>query len=141
MMKCCSCTTASPSKVMHAWWLLKMVYGGLFVVAGADKFFNVITPWSKYVSPMVFQHVTIDPAMLIHGVGILEVLIGLMILTCATRLGAHLAALWLLVVAANLLTMGFPYDIAVRDIVLAVGACVLGCLSASKRDLPMQELR
>lgn len=138
MMKCCSCT-ASPSKVMHAWWLLKIVYGGLFIVAGADKFFNMITPWSKYVSPMVLQHVTIDPTMLMQGVGVFEVLLGVLILTCATRLGAHLAALWLLIVSANLLTMGYPYDVAVRDIVLAVGACVLGCLSASSGDSAAQQ--
>lgn len=139
MMKCCNCTTTSTSKIMHSWWILKMAYGLLFVAAGADKFFNLITPWSKYISPVVLQYLTpyvaIEAATLLMGVAIFEILVGLMILTCATRLGAHLAALWLLIVAANLITMGYPYDIAVRDIILAVGACVLGCLSASRRDV------
>lgn len=137
MLKCCNCTTTSPNKVLNAWWILKVVYGGFFIAAGADKFFNLITLWSKYVSPLALQYIPLDLGLFIQGVGVLEVLIGVMIVGCCTRLGAHLGAIWLLIVAANLLSMGYPYDIAVRDIVLAVGLCVLGCLSASKSDIAL----
>lgn len=126
---------ASSKRIHCAWWLLRLTYGLLFIVAGADKFLNMITVWVKYVSPMTVQYIAIQPGMLMQGVGILEIVLGFMILTKFTRLGAHLAALWLLVIAANLISLGFPYDIAVRDIVMAVGACVLGCLTPVKKEL------
>jgi hypothetical protein len=40
------------------------------------------------------------------------------------------AAVWLVAIALNLVAVGF-YDIAVRDVVMAVGAYTLACLTAA----------
>jgi uncharacterized membrane protein YphA (DoxX/SURF4 family) len=127
-------STEACCKIDCAWWVLKITYGLLFIAAGADKFFNMITIWSKYLSPLVLEHIPLEPHKLLMAVGIIEILIGLAILTHWTKIGAYLAMAWLLIISANLLSMGMGVyvDIAVRDIVMAMGALVLACLTKVK---------
>ena len=60
-----------------------------------------------------------------HVVGVIEMVVGLAILTKATRLGAYVAAAWLVCIALALVTTGHFFDVAVRDLELAVAAFVL----------------
>jgi hypothetical protein len=57
-------------------------------------------------------------------VGVIELAVGIAILFLAPRLGAYVACGWLLLVAANL-ALGGHFDIAVRDVVMSIAACVL----------------
>lgn len=113
-------------------WLLKLAYGLLFLAAGADKFFNLITNWSVFVSPVVLEYIPMNLLTLVSAAGILEIVIGGLILSHLTRIGALIGFVWLLLIALNFLTMGYPYDIAVHDIILAVGSLALACLSGNK---------
>jgi hypothetical protein len=63
-----------------------------------------------------------------HCVGVIELAVGLVILAGWTRLGAYVASAWLIGVAANLLLAGF-YDVAVRDVVMAIAAFTLARLA------------
>jgi hypothetical protein len=56
-------------------------------------------------------------------------IVGLAILTRWTRLGAYVASLWLVAIALNLVTMGAFFDVAVRDILLALAAFTLARLT------------
>jgi len=47
-----------------------------------------------------------------------------------TKIGSYVVALWLLAIAVNLLTTGMFYDLAVRDVEIAIGAFALSQLSA-----------
>jgi uncharacterized membrane protein YphA (DoxX/SURF4 family) len=126
---------AAYNKVMQSWWLLKVTYGLLFIIAGADKFMNLVTDWPKYVSQLVLNMFSVNAQQFIWGVGIIEIIIGLAILLFATRVGAYLAMSWLLIIVFNLLaTHGF-YDIAVRDTVMAMGALVLAMLTEAQEEL------
>jgi hypothetical protein len=63
-----------------AWWALRGALGiGLFV-AGLDKFFDLLATWSMYLSPVVELHLPVATSTFLHGVGILEMLLGLLIL-------------------------------------------------------------
>lgn len=115
--------------VASSWSLLKITYGLLFVVAGADKFFDLVTKWHQYVNPVVPPYFVTDKVSFLYGVGIWEIVLGLIILAGFTRIGGYLAALWLLAIIVNLVTMGQYFDIAVRDAVMAVGALVLAWLT------------
>jgi len=53
------------------------------------------------------------PVML--AVGIVEMAVGVMVITSWTRLGAYIASLWLALIAINLLMTGHYLDIALRD--------------------------
>lgn len=128
--------TLSPQnylKFTRVWWLLKITYGLLFIVAGADKFTKYVTEWEKYISPLVLQHVPLTSFQIVVVVAIFEIILGIIILS-RTRLGAYIAAGWLMVIAVNLATM-MLLDIAVRDIVMAIAAFSLGQLTDIKDQL------
>ena len=122
-------------KVVCSWWTLKITYGLLFVVAGADKFLNLVTQWEKYISPYALDMSGLSPSDFIHIVGGIEIVIGAITLSALTRLGAHLTAAWLFAIVINLLTMFTYFDIAVRDIVMAIGALILAQLTEVKENL------
>ncbi len=58
--------------------------------------------------------------------------VGLAILTKWTRLGSYIASLWLILIAINLVSTGHFFDIAVRDLEMAVAAFVLARLSEAR---------
>jgi hypothetical protein len=65
-------------------------------------------------------------------VGIVEVVVGVLVLTKWTRYAAYIASAWLVCIALNLLTTGKYFDIAARDVVMAVGAFTLAKLTEVK---------
>jgi hypothetical protein len=65
-----------------------------------------------------------------HTVGIIEVIAGLIVLSKWTKIGSYIVMLWLLGIAVNLLTTGMFYDLALRDVEIAVGAFALSQLTA-----------
>ena len=107
----------------------KIALGLMAFLAGLDKFFNLLTNWEQYVSPLSQRMLPLSPTSLMHVVGVIEMVVGLMILTKATRLGAYVAAAWLVCIALELVTTGHFFDIAVRDLELAVAAFVLAKLT------------
>src|SRR5215469_10920990 len=102
-----------------SWWALRIGLGLAPFLAGLDKFFNLLTNWKMYLNPLVLRLVPVDPGTFLHAVGVIEMIVGLAILTRWTRPGAYIAAAWLVGIALNLVTMGTFFDIAVRDILLA----------------------
>jgi hypothetical protein len=55
---------------------------------------------------------------------------GALVLTRFTRIGAYVVGAWLLAIAFNLIAMGTYLDIAVRDVVMSIGAFTLAEMSA-----------
>ena len=120
-------------RLKSTWWLLKLAIGLVPLLAGLDKFFNVLTNWTDYLDPAVLSVVPVTAQDFMHGVGVVEILVGLAILTRWTRLGAYLAALWLAAIATSLFAMGRFYDVAVRDVVLSAAAFCLARLTGIVR--------
>ena len=107
----------------------KIALGLMAFLAGLDKFLNLLTNWEQYVSPLAQRMVPLSPTALMHVVGVIEMIVGLAILTRATRLGAYVASAWLVCIAVALLTTGHFFDVAVRDLELAVAAFILAKLT------------
>src|SRR5262245_57101289 len=105
-----------------AWWALRIGLGAAPVLAGLDKFFNLLADWPAYLSPLAARMLPMAPATFMQIVGIVEIAVGLAILTRWTRLGSYVAAAWLVLIAGNLLLTGRYFDVAVRDVLLAVAA-------------------
>jgi hypothetical protein len=74
-------------------------------------------------------------------VGAIEMIVGLAILTKATRLGAYVASAWLVCIAVALLTTGHFFDVAVRDVELAVAAFVLAKLTEITQSAALGETK
>jgi uncharacterized membrane protein YphA (DoxX/SURF4 family) len=107
----------------------KIALGLMAFLAGLDKFFNLLTNWEQYVSSLSQRILPLSSTTLMHVVGVIEIVVGLAILTKATRLGAYVASAWLVCIALELVTTGHFFDIAVRDLELAVAAFVLAKLT------------
>jgi len=111
------------------WWALRVVLGAAAFLAGLDKFFNLLADWPAYLSPLATHVVPMSASALMHVVGVVEMAVGAAILVGFTQLGGYIAAIWLLCIAANLVTTGQYFDVAVRDIALAVSAFTLARLT------------
>lgn len=113
-----------------SWWALRIGLGVGPIVTGIDKYFNKLTDWTMYLSPLATKVVPVSAATFMHIVGVVEIIAGLVVLSRWTKLGSQIVALWLLGIAVNLLTTGMFYDLAMRDVEIALAAFVLSQLSA-----------
>jgi hypothetical protein len=111
------------------WWALRAGLGTAAFLAGLDKFFNLLADWPGYLSPFVAQMLPLTPPSFMHAIGVVEMLVGAVILAGYTRLGGYVAAIWLGGIAVNLLTTGHYFDVAVRDVAMAIAAFTLGRLT------------
>ena len=116
-------------RLNSSWWALRIGLGVAPFLAGLDKFFNLLTTWKLYLNPLALRLIPVSPETFLHVVGVVEMIVGIAILTRWTRLGSYVAAAWLLGIALNLITMGAFFDVAVRDILLALAAFTLARLT------------
>lgn len=98
-------------------------------LAGLDKFFNILANWEMYLTPLATNLVPVSAATFMRGVGVIEMIAGVAILAGFTRLGGYVVAGWLIAIAASLVTTGMFYDLAVRDVEIAIAAFTLARLS------------
>lgn len=124
------------SRIITARGALRIGIGLMATLAGLDKFLNLLADWPGYVSPLAARLLPVSPQTFMYGVGVIEFAVGITILFVRPSLGALVASAWLLLVAGNL-ALGAHFDIAVRDVVLAVAAFALAELSAVDEPAPV----
>ncbi len=117
------------NRISWSYWALRLVFGIVPIVAGLDKFTNLLTQWDRYLSPLAQRVLPISPAAFMRAAGVIEIVVGAAILAGKARYFGFVAAAWLAAIALNLLTTGHYFDIAARDAVLAVSAFALGRLA------------
>jgi len=101
--------------------LLRYTFVIVPIVAGADKFTNLLTQWDQYLNPSLASLLPFSAATFMMVVGIIEIIAGIIVLKKA-EIGGYIVAAWLIVIALTLLA-GFNYvDVAVRDLVMAIAA-------------------
>src|ERR687889_502410 len=94
------------NKLNSAWWALRVGLGAAAFLAGLDKFFNLLTNWEMYLNPLAERLLPVSGATFMHIVGVIEMIVGLMILTRWTRIGSYIAMVWLIAIALNLISTG-----------------------------------
>jgi uncharacterized membrane protein YphA (DoxX/SURF4 family) len=107
---------------------LRGAFGLVPLLAGLDKFTYLLTDWSQYVSPIARSLLPVSPEQFLYVAGIVEVIVGLAVLSRWTVIASYVAAAWLLLIAVNLVLAGY-FDVAVRDIVMALAAFTLARLT------------
>ncbi|HRP56059.1 hypothetical protein [Agriterribacter sp.] len=112
--------------------ILKITYGIVPVVAGSDKFTNLLANWSDYLGRNA-SILPVDPMLFMKIVGIIEIIAGIIVLVNPLR-GAYIVMIWLIFIALQLIVSGQYFDVAVRDLVMAVGAYTLSQLTAIKNQ-------
>jgi uncharacterized membrane protein YphA (DoxX/SURF4 family) len=122
------------TRLSSSYWALRVAFIAVPILAGLDKFTNLLTYWPHYLSPAFARMLPISASAFMHTVGIVEIVAGVLVLWKA-RIGAYVVMAWLACIAINLASMGL-YDIAIRDVGLAVGAFALARLDEVRAGVP-----
>ena len=127
-------TTRSRSDPAHqAFRMLHLAFVVAPTIAGLDKFFHMLVNWDKYLAPQIAELSPWGGHTLMLIVGAVEVAAGLLV-ALKPKVGGVVVGLWLLGIIANLVLLGSYWDVALRDLGLALGAFALSRL-ASQHDL------
>lgn len=111
--------------------VLKYTFGLVPIIAGLDKFTNILTDWNQYISPALSGLIPFEAETFMMIVGIIEIVAGILVFV-KPKIGALVVMAWLIGIALTLILSGRFLDIAVRDLVMAVGAFSLVKLSEEK---------
>ena len=106
--------------------IMRWTYGLVPIAAGADKFTNLLTDWTQYLSPTATRVAHVKPRTFMRVVGLVEIAAGALVLNRKTsRIGAYVVGGWLAAIALNLVAKRSNYDVAVRDLVMGISAVAL----------------
>ncbi len=112
-----------------AYWALRVALGVVPIVAGLDKFTNLLADWPSYLSPLVGRMLPVSPETFMRAAGVVEIVVGAAILLGFARVFAWVAMVWLAAISLQLLTTGRFLDVAARDAVMATAAFALARLA------------
>ena len=112
----------------QAYQILHLGFTVAPIVAGLDKFFNLLVNWEQYLPGFVKNLTGGHGHELMLAVGVIEIVAGLGV-AFKPRLFAYVVAAWLLLIVANLLMIPGYFDVALRDFGLSLGALALARLS------------
>jgi uncharacterized membrane protein YphA (DoxX/SURF4 family) len=122
------------AQLRQTWLLLKLTYGLYYLIIGTDKFFGFFTESQHRVSFLTLSLIPLSLNQLLYVVGLLEIIVGLLILSRWTRIGAYAGFALLVVIVANIVAMGKHYDIALHGTAIASGMLALARLTAFIND-------
>lgn len=102
---------------------LRILFGAVPIVAGLDKFTNFLADWTQYLNPLVLRIIPMTDSAFMYVVGVIEIIAGALVFA-KPRLGGLVVMAWLIAIALQLLLWGRYLDIAVRDLVMAIGGAL-----------------
>src|ERR1044071_1698234 len=120
----------SSSGARQAFMILRFGFTVAPILAGLDKFFDLLVDWDKYLSPMANNVLGGHGHQFMMVVGVIEIIAGIGV-ALKPRVFAYIVSIWLVLIIVNLLTIPGYYDVALRDLGLALGALALGRLSSA----------
>ena len=124
---------AVPDRARQAFRLLHVGFVVAPILAGLDKFFDVLVDWDRYLAPVVTDVLPVSAHTVMVAVGVVEIAAGVLV-ALRPRIGGYVVAVWLWAVIVNLLVAGDFYDIALRDFGLSLGALALARLAEAFPD-------
>jgi hypothetical protein len=117
------------SVVRSVWMLMRITYGLVPLVAGLDKFTDMLANWDAYLNPALANMLPLETHSFMMIVGVIEIVAGLLVFV-RPAFGGYLVMVWLILIALTLLAWGHYLDVAVRDLAMAVGAFSMARLTA-----------
>src|SRR5256885_5772802 len=111
--------TQSPS--YQAYQILHIAFTVAPVAAGVDKFFHFLVNWDQYLSPTVARMLPVSGHTFMLGTGVIEIIAALVV-AVAPAIGGWIVGAWLCGNILNLLMISADYNVALRDLGLALRA-------------------
>lgn len=118
---------ANPS--YQAYQILRIGFTIAPIIAGIDKFLGLLVNWDQYLPSVVNDLLGGAGHQFMYIVGAIEIVAGIGVLL-KPKIFAYVVAAWLVAIIMNLLLIPGFYDVALRDLGLALGALALARLSA-----------
>lgn len=122
--------------IYQAFMVLQSGLVAVPLIAGMDKFVNIVAKWTEYLSPAIPQFLGMRAQSLMYLVGMFEVVIALGV-ALWPRAFSWVLMTWMAAIIVNLLMLGQHYDVALRDFGLAAAAFALWRLSLIKEEVPL----
>lgn len=114
--------------VVNAFSLLRYTFVVVPIVAGADKFTNLLTNWEQYLNPAMAGMLPFSASTFMMIVGVIEIIAGFIVLARPV-IGGYIVSAWLAAIALTLLFSLRYLDVAVRDLVMSISALTMARLS------------
>lgn len=114
----------------QAFQILRFGFTVAPIVAGIDKFLGLLVNWDQYLPAFVNNMLGGYGHQFMYVVGVIEIIAGIGVFL-KPKIFAYVVAAWLLLIIANLLMIPGYFDVALRDLGLALGALALARLSAA----------
>ncbi|PYR41133.1 MAG: hypothetical protein DMF93_09255 [Acidobacteria bacterium] len=124
-----SVAVRTQSPAYQAYQILHLAFVVAPILAGADKFFHVLVNWDQYLSPAIARMLPVSGHTFMLAAGAIEVVAGLLV-AFMPAVGGLVVGAWLCGIIINLLTIPAYFDVALRDLGLALGAFALARLAA-----------
>ena len=121
-------TTLTNDSLKSTQAILRWTFILVPIIAGIDKFTNMLTVWENYLNPALVGILPVSGHVFMMIVGIIEIIAGILVFL-KPRFGAFVVMAWLICIALNLITSGKYLDVAVRDLVMSIAALTLARLS------------
>src|SRR5688500_5395845 len=93
----------------QAYVILRIGFAALPIIAGIDKFTQLLVNWDQYLAPTVTELLPVSAHNFMLAVGVIEIAAGI-IVALWPRFGAFIVALWLWGIIVNLLLAASFYD-------------------------------
>jgi len=100
------------------------------IIAGLDKFLRLLVNWDQYLPATVNNILGGHGHEFMYAVGVIEVIAGIGVFL-KPKIFAYVVSAWLFLIIVNLLLIPGYFDVALRDLGLALGALALGRLSST----------
>jgi len=120
--------TNSNDTVRSVQSILRFTFGLVPIVAGLDKFTVILTDWDMYLHPGIASMLPLSVHTFMQIVGVIEIVAGVLVLI-RPAIGGYVVMAWLICIALQLLASRKYLDVAVRDLVMSIGAMSLARLS------------
>jgi hypothetical protein len=124
-----SADVAASNPTYQAYQILHFGFTVAPIIAGVDKFLHLLVNWDQYLPPFVNRMLGGYGHEFMYVVGVIEVIAGIGVFL-KPKIFAYVVAAWLGLIIVNLLMIPGYFDVALRDLGLALGALALGRLSS-----------
>jgi uncharacterized membrane protein YphA (DoxX/SURF4 family) len=114
--------TGSNQIVRSVWMVLRITFGIVPIVAGLDKFTDLLVDWNMYLNPQIASILPFSAHVFMQIVGGIEIVAGLIVLA-KPSIGGWIVMAWLICIALQLIAMDKYLDVAVRDLLCQSGPC------------------
>jgi len=85
--------------------VLRLTFGIVPIVAGLDKFTNLLADWKEYLGTNIAALLPFDPTLFMKIVGVIEIAAGILVLLRPLT-GAYVVMIWLICIALQLIAGG-----------------------------------